>query len=372
MPSLKRVNVGGRRDYTFMKHENSYDLLRIVSSLAVISIHVSSVWMSANTSTTEFGTMYHTHLMSTCLWNVMARFAVPCFMMMSGALLLSNEKNREFSFFYKKQFHHIGIPALVFIILYFLYGLATAAAAVLLKGQDISRFLQPFEVALSGDNHLWYLYAMAGTYLLVPLLIRLKFDVGEKCFARIAWVFLLLASIGFMTSKSQLRWDIGFQFRFTGYFMVGYEIHWMINGRKSNLRGLLHILLGGGILCIVAFIRYHQEMMGIALEALPMPFVSPLCPWIIVASLCIFKGFSLLNVQHDYSELAASTFFIYLIHAGIWDIMFRVIRKLYGAKGDSRILIPLFIVCVFIVSLALHAGWRILYRMAKKNRLTSE
>lgn len=163
--------IRGEITYPEMKHENSYDLLRIVSAFAVISIHVSAIWLSANTSEAIFGILYKTNLLSTCLWNVMARFAVPCFMMMSGTLLLSNERNRDYSSFYKKQFHRIRIPTIVFIILYLLYGLATAAAAVLVKRKDdISRLLQPFQVALTGNNHLWYLYAMAGVYLLVPIM----------------------------------------------------------------------------------------------------------------------------------------------------------------------------------------------------------
>lgn len=358
--------------YNQLERENSYDILRIASTIAVISIHVSAVWLSANTSDAEFGTMYHTHLITTCLWNVMARFAVPCFMMMSGALLLSNERNRDYSFFYKKQFHRIGIPALVFIILYLLYGLLTTAAAVLVKGRDMAGLLQPLQVALTGDSHLWYLYAMAGVYLLVPILIRLKGDIGEKRFGCIAWMFLVLASIGYMTSKRLLMWDIGFQFRFTGYFMAGYVIRRMINGRKSNPWGLLYIWAGGGILCIVTFIRYRQEVAGIGEDALPVPVVSALCPWIIVASLCIFTGFSLLNVHHDYSGLASGTFFIYLIHAGIWDFLFRIIRKVYGAEGDSRILIPLSILCVFMVSLALYVGWKVLYKGIKKKKSALE
>lgn len=129
---------------------------------------------------------------------------------------------------------------------------------------------------------------------------------------------------------------------------------------------------GGGILCIVTFIRYRQEVAGIGKDALPVPVVSALCPWIIVASLCIFTGFSLLNVHHDYSGLASGTFFIYLIHAGIWDFLFRIIRKVYGAEGDSRILIPLSILCVFMVSLALYVGWKVLYKGIKKKKSALE
>lgn len=102
---------------------------------------------------------------------------------------------------------------------------------------------------------------------------------------------------------------------------------------------------------------------------MPIPVVSALCPWIIVASICIFTGFSLLDIRHDYSRLASSTFFIYLIHAGIWDVLSRIIRKIFGAEGDSRVLIPMSIICVFMISLELHAGWKALYKEIKEEKI---
>lgn len=225
---------------------NSYDLLRIICALSVISIHVSSFWLSANTDASLFGNVYDKNIFSTCIWNVLARFAVPCFMMLSGALVLSDERNRDFSYFYKKQLCHIGIPTVIFILLYLMYGFAIEGAAVLIKGREITRLLRPILSAIRGDSHLWYLYAMAGVYVLTPILLRLKADIGEDYFARSAWIFLILASVGYETSLSQLSWDIGFQFRFVGYFAAGYEIRRAINGRKNNIYGTLLIFAGGG------------------------------------------------------------------------------------------------------------------------------
>lgn len=65
--------------------ENTYDLLRIINAIGVISIHVSTVWLSANTDAEVFSAACNAHLLSACLWNVMVRFAVSCFIMMSGA-----------------------------------------------------------------------------------------------------------------------------------------------------------------------------------------------------------------------------------------------------------------------------------------------
>ena len=48
---------------------------------------------------------------------------------------------------------------------------------------------------------------------------------------------------------------------------------------------------------------------------------------------------------------------IYLVQSGVWDIISRIIRSIFGVNGDSRLLIPLSIVCVFLVSYAFAIIW---------------
>ncbi len=100
--------------------ERNYDLLRIVCTVAVITIHVSGVWLDAATDKEIFGDLYLNGIMTSCFYHVLSRFAVPCFIMLSGAFVLADERNQEYQYFYKKTFKNIGIPTLVFSIFYFL------------------------------------------------------------------------------------------------------------------------------------------------------------------------------------------------------------------------------------------------------------
>lgn len=126
---------------------------------------------------------------------------------------------------------------------------------------------------------------------------------------------------------------------------------------------------GGGIECIVAYIRYRQEIVGISEDASSIPIISPLCPWIVAASLCIFAGFSLLKVRHSYSIIAKRTFMIYLVQSGVWDILSRLIRRIFGINGDSRLLIPISIVCVFMASYILALIWGRISKQKVKNEV---
>lgn len=82
-----------------------------------------------------------------------------------------------------------------------------------------------------------------------------------------------------------------------------------------------------------------------------------------ISSICIFKGFSLLRLCRDFSRLAGHAFMIYLVHEGIWEIFTCVIKHIYGFYSDSRILIPLSVVSVFLLSFIVSCGIRNLERV---------
>lgn len=46
---------------------------------------------------------------------------VPCFVLLSGAFLLSNYKNRDIGYFYKKSFFNIFLPAIIISLGYSIY-----------------------------------------------------------------------------------------------------------------------------------------------------------------------------------------------------------------------------------------------------------
>lgn len=76
----------------------NFDLLRIVCTIAVICIHVAGKYVDAIDSGDWLGAPYTAHMLFNCIFNVTARFAVPCFIMLSGAFTLSNEKMPILSF----------------------------------------------------------------------------------------------------------------------------------------------------------------------------------------------------------------------------------------------------------------------------------
>lgn len=172
------------------QRESNYDLLRILSCISVIVIHVSCSYTAAITDVEVFGQCYTEHMLVSCACNAMSRFAVPCFVMLSGAFALADERNAEYKYFYKKTFKKIGIPALIFSVLYFFYSCALAVAAVLIKGKNLKRLLVPFKALIKGSPfaHMWFLYMLLGLYILTPLIIRFRKSITKSTFNRIACI----------------------------------------------------------------------------------------------------------------------------------------------------------------------------------------
>lgn len=334
------------------KREGNYDLLRILCALGVITIHVSSSYTNAVTDLGWFGQLYLDHIVVSCLYNVLMRFSVPCFVMLSGAFVLADERNTNYKYFYEKSFRSLGIPTLVFSCAYFLYGEAVAAAHVIIGGDSVRRLLYPFRSVLFGAPfyHMWYLYMLIGLYIITPLIIRFRQSVKESTFSKIVWIFFVLACISGWTSTQTVNWDVGKQACYLGFFLAGYELRKWGMKNKSQLKGYCLITAGVVAELLVVFLRYQQALAQIADNDLKYKLVAPFNPLIVAASVLIFSGFSLLKINTNFGKTASCTFLIYLFHAGVWEIGMFIVKRLVGYDGDNRIVIPVCIVSVFFLS----------------------
>ncbi len=333
-----------------LRRENNYDLLRIISSIAIISLHVSASYLDAATNPNIFGYTYLNGIMWSSIYNVFARFAVPCFIMIAGAFALSNEENCNYGIYYKKIFKKIYVPTLVFSGLYVIYSMCLVLLSNYMGGNE--SIIVPVIEAIKGIpfSHLWYLYMMIGVYLLVPIIIRMKKSISKKNYILVATILMIVSSIGFMFSTNEIKWDPGFSIRFVSYFMFGDIIRSTITyEKKSNVKAIIYIGLSCSLLLLISFVRAYQAKNGISNEELTIKIVDPLCPWIIVASLFVFVGFSYLSFEIDLKKISSMTFYIYLIHAGIWSFLFLIIKRIGGTWNNS-IVIPVSIFVVFMLS----------------------
>lgn len=160
-----------------MKKENNLELLRVIACIMVITIHVSALYVikyieEPNIKFTV-GSFYDS----------LARPAVPIFVLLSGRFALSNEKNVDKKYYYKKIFKRIINPTIIWSAIYFLFYYVLIIGNFIISGK-LEKVLVPIKAWIIGAPyyHLWYLYMSIGLYLLVPYLLQLKKKWGGEKF----------------------------------------------------------------------------------------------------------------------------------------------------------------------------------------------
>lgn len=340
--------------------ESNYDFLRVLSMIAVIMIHISGSWTQSFAAYISEGGDLENLLfpIMPCMYNTISRFAVPCFIMLTGAFVLSDSKTANYKEFYQKKLTKIGIPTIIFSGLYILCRIPLCFVG---EGAGEKKVIILIEDILKGSPyyHIWYMFMLIGLYLLAPVVIRFKDSIKYENFKKIAFVFLVLGSLSRWTEKVSVNWDIGQSFEYCGYFMVGYVIRKDLNNKKTS-KGILLIIAGLLVEIATAFIEYHFQIMnGMDTSSLKYAITSPFSPTIVIASVLIFTGFTMLEMKRSIiiEKLAAMSFIIYLLHAGVWTLFLKPIQIL---KGESSIgtfnniyWIPIFVVLVLLVSILL-------------------
>lgn len=330
---------------------NNYDFLRVIATIAVILLHASVLFTSAITDETILGSIYTQNMFFTCIVRASTVFAVPCFMMLSGAFLLDDEKNADYGFFYKKRFKSIGVPTLIFSVLYTIFNLCLEISRKNF-GANAEDFMRPIRNLLIGEpyGHMWYLFMLLGVYFIVPVVLRVKADIGLSTFYRMSWCFLILASLSGWTINDMLfKWNIGYSFCFLGYLMIGYTIRRWAEKRQHNGAGIWFLLSGGIIIFIIGWLRYGQGLRGIADTDLKYSLLGPFNPLVVIASVLIFAGFSLVSIRWNFSQLSSISFYIYLFHGGVLVVVQKLLNILFS-EMDSRIFIILTTVLTFGIS----------------------
>lgn len=191
---------------------------RIVSTLAVVLLHVSAVVLSENAVGSEywwFGNGFSS----------LVRWCVPVFTMISGALLLDPTKQESLSKFYSKRLSRILIPmgfwSLFFLGWTFFHGVIDGAPP---------NGLELFTNLLSGlpYEHLWFLYMLSGLYLFAPFLRKIiAVSSHRELTASIIFMFVVaginfaqLSFSGVYRPSLFLNWFL----LYIPFFFIGYVI----------------------------------------------------------------------------------------------------------------------------------------------------
>ncbi len=190
------------------------DRLRILGVYAVV---VGSVAIGLTAQTRPFTTNWW---LGGWLF-YLAHFAIPVFVMTSGALLLGNERQESALEFYKKRVNRIGIPLVFWTIVYLV-------VRQVVDGEHLT-VGSVARLTLTGDPyyHLWFLYMIAGLYLVTPVLRTFVRHAPQRDRLLAIILILVLANAYFQTDA--LLWNnrpsiFAMFIPFIGYYLCGYEL----------------------------------------------------------------------------------------------------------------------------------------------------
>ncbi|WP_448754069.1 acyltransferase [Agathobacter sp.] len=316
------------------KRMANYDILRALACISIILLHISSVYYgkSINDYKMTNRTWYWSYII-----NGLTRYAVPVFVMLSGAFQISNSKNKNYQYYYKKIFLKVFLPTFFFGVMYSCYSF--------IMGQKINCVLANF---LKGNSyyHMWYLYMIFGLYFLTPFIIRILEDVNISLIGAFLLCFIITIS-GIYTSHF-FSWDIGYSMSYMGYYIIGYIIFKNRKRRKGSMR---FICIGFLIELMTSCLSVYLYINGL-INMLDIKVLDPLSPITYIASVFIFAGFSGLKIDKNnvLSRISKYSLYIYLWHAMANDLLFALVRK--KIIYDSLVFIIIFGV-FFVLSISM-------------------
>ncbi|KFM99549.1 hypothetical protein D0U04_17725 [Bacillus clarus] len=231
-----------------MKRLVYMDWLRVLATIAVVTIHVAAGYVSVLDSNNL------SRWMSGNLFESLSRASVPIFVMISGALLLKGTKDISILEFLQKRASKVIIPFVGWSTLFYLYGAYIGYFPASLK-QGIKYFLTD-----SIGGHLWFLYMIVGIYLITPLLKIFVKNAGKR---EVEYFLILWLYASVILKLIKYYYPINFNIElfyvtnYVGYFLLGYYLsNYDITKKWRNISYI------GGFVGFIGtfFITYHYTV----------------------------------------------------------------------------------------------------------------
>lgn len=300
--------------------------LRILATFSVIIIHVSALLVE------KYGKIPLFDWQVANFYDSISRYSVPVFFMISGALLLG--KDYELMDFLKKRFGKIILPFLFWSVLYSILN------RYVFNYDSFNLIKIMRDVFYGSKYHLWFVYALLGVYLTVPVLRRWIKNAPQKeiLYVLIIWIITLTLTIPNLKIYFP-KIDFTYFSGFIGYFILGYYLS-LFKFKKSLS---LFLILLGSVITIMGTYYYTVKY-----NKFYYYFYEYLCLNALMVSSGIFMLFNKLQcnnlkVNTFVVQLNAACFGIYLMHPLVLQL-FRLIGF------DENITTP--VLSVFLVSLA--------------------
>jgi len=331
--------------------ENNYDLLRLISCIGVILIHTSSPYRNDLIIDGFYSGVSAIEAIGILAYNVLPRFSVACFFMISGAFLLSDTRNKDLKYFFKKAFSNTLFPALLFYLGYFIISIAESALSISKNGSSFYLVFLNVVNLFSGipSKHLWTLTILFIIYLFVPIIIRIKERISEISFIKLSIIYFVICLLSAHTSFYTFYWSPGIVLNYLGYFLIGYTIKQSVKNKKTY-KWIISLIISIICLLFTLKLQYNHTLLAIEEIAEKYQIIDPFSPLVCLSSIFMFYAFANMNININVHKISKYSFIIYLSHLGFIKIIFLIGQKITLYPWQPLYAIPTISIYALILS----------------------
>ena len=290
----------------------SFPYIRTFSCLAIILLHTlfaSNVYFE--------DVMSDSALVFSKLFENLVMWAVPCFLMITGCLLLNPEREVTQEKI-RKYLKRMIVPLLAFTFIFECIDVYFGLKENIFTGWIYRLF--------TGQSwaHMWYLYLMIGLYLMIPFYRMITANASDRTVWRLIGIIMLFVSL--LPLSEVFGISTGFYIPtsiiYPAYLFMGYEIY--KNPIEKNRAALL---FAGCTAAIAALTFYEYNAAGITYENFDhlFEYSSPLVLGQAAGLFCLMNSIDF-RENNIIAALDDCGFGIYIIHM----IFIRLSMKHYG------------------------------------------
>ena len=313
------------------------DILRALATVSVITLHVGG------------GTSVRQDVITRGIFTAINVWCVPVFLMITGALFLCVKEELDLNKHLKRTFHLLAL-ALLWNYIYTVLSLIIINRSI--NGGAV--LLDSAKMVINADftygYHLWYLYAVIGIYLMLPILRKwfTRSTQNEHTIYLLIFCLFSLALPSFVRIAKELKiaeigeiWDNNFHY-FSGlivYVLLGAYLY----KYKATINEKIVITIGAIIIALYMILGF------INIETLNRIIRYDSCSSAVLA-VVVFEGIREWSRTHTISKflclIADHSLSIYFVHV----IVIQVLRKVFHLSSESG---PLIITLPIITGLTL-------------------
>ena len=300
------------------------DLLRIIASFVVIMIHSCVYDQALQWSNRD------SSLLISNFYGIISRWAVPCFIMISGMMFLNNNKEIPIKKLYTKYVLRMAVSYLFWSLVYTLFNCYFEAGASLKE-----KAVYIFNYLFCGELHMWYVLMIIGLYAASPVIKYVVNNAPKNLihywiaamfvfaslipFVSALNIFYISSVIDFLNKYIEAQFLCGYTLYFVlGFYFSKYEL-------SKKTKKVIYILGACGFAYCVLILIVLKYFINLQMGAL-----SYMYPNIIFMSCAVLLFFMDHVSKIDFKERTRKFIFEFSkLTYGIFLVHVLVLKSLY-------------------------------------------